>query len=98
MERIDYRQLKTLSDVKAARVRVDTQLERVEGRLKEDYRQAARLFDFDYLVEAASAKVASFCGVIEAVVSGYRMVSQWIGRLRSPRQEGPPQEERTTDE
>ena len=51
--------MKTLSDVKAARVRVDTQLERVEGRLKEDYRQAARLFDFDYLVEAASAKVAS---------------------------------------
>ena len=98
MERIDYRQLKTLSDVKAARVRVDTQLERVEGRLKEDYRQAARLFDFDYLVEAASAKVASLCGVIEAAVSGYRMVSQWIGCLRSPRQEESPQEERTTDE
>ena len=65
---------------------------------EEDYRQAAQLFDFDYLVEAASAKVASFCGVIEAAVSGYRMVSQWIGRLRSLRQEKPPQEERTTDE
>ena len=51
MERIDYRQLKTLSDVKAARARVDAQLERAEGRLKEDYRQAARLFDFDYLVD-----------------------------------------------
>lgn len=98
MERIDYRQLKTLSDVKAARARVDAQLERAEGRLKEDYRQAARLFDFDYLVEAASARIASFCGVIEAAVSGFRMVGQWIGRLRSPRQKEPPQEEGTTDE
>lgn len=98
MERIDYRQLKTLSDVKVARARVDTHLKRAEGRLKEDYRQAARLFDFDYLVEAVSAKVASFCGVIEAAVSGYRMVSQWIGCFRSPRQEEPPQEEGTADE
>ena len=50
MGKVDYLRLKTLADVKAERVRVGDRIDRAEARLKEDYAQVTRMFDFDYIV------------------------------------------------
>ena len=85
MGKVDYLRLKTLADVKAERVRVGDRIDRAEARLKEDYAQVTRMFDFDYIVQAVARKMAAVYGVIETVISGYDLVSSLVGKFRACR-------------
>lgn len=85
MGKVDYLNLKTLADVKAERSRVDDRIGEVEMRLKDDYAQVTRLFDFDYIAQAIARKMATIYGIIETVMSGYQMVSSLVGKFRSHR-------------
>ena len=82
MEKVDYLRLRTLADVKAERIRVGDQIDRAEARLKEDYTQVTRLFDFDYIAQAIARKMATLYGIIETVMSGYQLVSSLVGKFR----------------
>ena len=82
MEKVDYLRLRTLADVKAERTRVGDQIDRTEARLKEDYNQVTRLFDFDYIAQAIARKMATLYGIIETVMSGYQLVSSLVGKFR----------------
>ncbi len=85
MEKVDYLSLKTLADVKAARTRVGDRLDKVEARLKEDYNDVTRMFDFSYIAEAVARKMATIYGIIETVLSGYDLVSTFVSKFRDQR-------------
>lgn len=85
MEKVDYLSLKTLADVKAARTRVGDRLDKAEARLKEDYNEVTRMFDFSYIVEAVARKMATIYGIIETVLSGYNLVSTFVSKFRDQR-------------
>ena len=49
--RVNYRQIKTLADVRAERLRIAGELDGVEERLNDDYRRITGMFSVGYVVE-----------------------------------------------
>ena len=52
--RVNYRQIKTLADVRAERLRIAGELDGVEERLNDDYRRITGMFSVEMCIRDSS--------------------------------------------
>ena len=62
--RVNYRQIKTLADVRAERLRIAGELDGVEERLNDDYRRITGMFSVGYVVERVTTGAGKFYSAV----------------------------------
>ncbi|MFQ8806981.1 MAG: hypothetical protein ACLR8Y_20390 [Alistipes indistinctus] len=81
--RVNYRQIKTLADVRAERLRIAGELdgveERLNGRLPPDYRHVQRRLRRRKRVTTGAGK---FYSAVEWAMTAYNMVRSVIGKYK----------------
>ena len=74
-KRIDYGGLRPLADVRKERIRVQKDIKGVQAGLNDDYGRFAQMLSLDYWIDFVAGKVQGFTPAIQAIWSGYRLVS-----------------------
>ena len=80
--RVNYRQIKTLADVRAERLRIAGELDGVEERLNDDYRRITGMFSVGYVVERVTTGAGKFYSAVEWAMTAYNMVRSVIASTR----------------
>ena len=73
--RVNYRQIKTLADVRAERLRI-------AGELDDDYRRITGMFSVGYVVERVTTGAGKFYSAVEWAMTAYNMVRSVIGKYK----------------
>ena len=80
--RVNYRQIKTLADVRAERLRIAGELDGVEERLNDDYRRITGMFSVGYVVERVTTGAGKVYSAVEWAMTAYNMVRSVIGKYK----------------
>lgn len=78
---IDFKNLRTIEDVRNARTRIDMELFYAERKLEDNYEDLREMVTIDYWIERLTARVPSFIPIIQSVSSGYAFISSLIRRF-----------------
>ena len=74
-KRIRYDELRTLEDVKAARLRVEREIVRVKGALNDDYDRITEVLSVEYWMGVITRKIGNIVTVVKAAANGYGFIS-----------------------
>ena len=95
-KRVDYRKIRTLADVQAQRLRIAREFDRVEMRLKEDYRRINDIFNVNYLIERVANGIGKFYSIFEWIRTTYTTIRVTMDKYREGHETTPNQKDDST--